>query len=256
MNDHGHFNKVTDITAGARWRWGDGIRHRAWRNVTMGGVVALGIAMMASGCGSKDDATAAGAPRAARQGEIQLSKPEFEKIPFLKIVQKRKTTRAFNPKALPENIVSNILYAAFGINRPESEKRTAPTAHNGQYVDIYVATSDGVYVFDAQKPSLVPILGTDERSKTGIQEFAATAPLSLVYVVDNEKVIDAPDDETKLIFGAVSVGAIAENVYLYAAATGLVTGVRADIEHKPLRDILKLKKSQKIILAQSVGYAE
>lgn len=163
----------------------------------------------------------------------------------------RMTVRSYSGEKLPMQTLSNLLWAAFGINRPDG-RRTAPSARNWQEIDIYVATADGVYLYDAGKNALDPVLTKDIRAMTGTQAFVRDAPVNLVYVADYSKV-DAAGPDRQVWVGA-DTGVIVENVYLFCASEGLATGVRAYVDRKPLTKELKLRPEQKIILAQSVGY--
>jgi nitroreductase len=171
---------------------------------------------------------------------------------LLKILEKRRTTREYGPEPLPVAVLASLLWAAFGISRPDG-RRTAPSARNYQEIDIYVAKSDGLYLFDAKENMLRPVLAEDIRGLTGIQSYVKQAPVSLVYVADISKMSGSSDEE-KIFFTAADSGFISENVYLYCAAEGLVTGVRANIDKPVLAKAMKLRPDQKITLAQCVGY--
>ena len=162
------------------------------------------------------------------------------------------SSREFSPEPLPVEVLSNLLWAAFGINRPDG-KRTAPTASNRQEIDIYVASAKGLYLFDAKANLLNPILADDIRSMTGRQPFVKEAAVNLIYVADYSK-MGIGTSEVKDLFSAAATGAICENVYLYCASEGLATVVRAGIDKPALANVMKLRPEQKIILAQSVGY--
>ncbi len=184
---------------------------------------------------------------------VQLSKPESPKADaLLKILQKRSSSREFARTPLPAPVLSNLLWAAFGINRPDG-KRTAPSANNKQEIDIYVAAPDGLYLYDPKAPALKPILGEDIRALTGKQPYVATAAVNLVYVADMAKRSEGTAEEKMLIVG-VDTGVIVENVYLYCAAEGLSTVVRAFIDKPALAKTMKLRPDQMIVAAQCVGY--
>jgi len=192
--------------------------------------------------------SAAQAPKA-----ISLPAPQTEGgRPLMQVLKERKSTREFGPDALSPQILSNLLWAAFGINRPDG-RRTAPSAMNWQEVSIYVATAEGVYVYEAKENALNPVLAGDFRGATGTQSFVKDAAVNLVYVVDLSKAggADASDAE---MYTAADVGFIAQNVYLYCASEGLVTVVRGSIDKPTLAKTLNLQPKQRIILAQSVGY--
>jgi SagB-type dehydrogenase family enzyme len=171
----------------------------------------------------------------------------------MEVLKDRKTIRSFSQKELPLQELSNLLWAAFGVNRPGEGKRTAPSAMNKQEIDIYVAKKDGLYLYDANKNVLQKIHGDDIRAATGGQDYVGAAPVNLLFVADYSKFGDIPK-ENKDLFSAADVGFIAQNVYLYCASEGLGAVVRALIDREKLGELMKLKENQKIILAQTVGY--
>jgi nitroreductase len=146
-----------------------------------------------------------------------------------------------------------MLWAAFGINRPESGGRTAPTGHDAQEIDIYVAKADGLYLYDAKANALLPVLSEDIRALTGNQEFVKDAPVNLIFVADGEKLKGFPEPQRDF-YAAASTGYISENVYLYCASAGLATVVRGWVNKEALAKVMGLKPAQKVILAQTVGY--
>jgi nitroreductase len=170
--------------------------------------------------------------------------------PLMEVLKERKSTREFAPDKLPPQVLSNLLWAAFGVNRPDG-RRTAPSAMNKQEIDIYVATGEGLFMYNAQANRLDPVLAQDVRGATGTQSFVATAPLDLVYVADLAKAGSEPDAD---LYTAADTGFIAQNVYLYCASEGLATVVRGSIDRAALAKAMKLRPDQKIILAQTVGY--
>ena len=184
---------------------------------------------------------------------VQLPTPQTTGgRPLMDVLKDRKSTRDFGAGTLSPQILSNLLWAAFGINRPDG-RRTAPSAMNWQEVTIYVATPDGVYSYDAKANVLVPVLAGDFRAATGTQSFVKDAAVNLVYVSDLSKAGDAGSPDT-LMYSAADVGFIAQNVYLYCGSEGLVTVVRGSVDKPALAKTLHLQPQQKIILAQSVGY--
>jgi SagB-type dehydrogenase family enzyme len=187
------------------------------------------------------------------QKPIQLSKPQIAGNPLMQLLAKRSSSRDFSSQSLPVNVLSNMLWAAFGINRPESGKRTAPSAVNRQEIDIYVATAGGLYLYDAKSNLLKPILAEDVRGATGTQSYVKEAAVNLIYVADYSR-MSSPTDEAKNMYAAADAGFISENVYLYCASEGLATVVRASIDRSALAKRMGLRPDQKIILAQSVGY--
>jgi SagB-type dehydrogenase family enzyme len=185
---------------------------------------------------------------------IQLPKPQMDGgKPLMQTLKERESSRDFSPEKLPLRVLSNLLWAAFGVNRPDSGKRTAPSAKNMQETDIYVATADGLYLFDAKAHLLKPILVEDIRGMTGRQSFVKIAPINLIYVADFSKTGTLTNEE-KEFYSAAHTGFISQNVYLYCASEGLATVVRASIDRPALAKAMKLRPDQRITLAQPVGY--
>ena len=195
---------------------------------------------------------------------LWAAEPNGEKLPpprkgedaFMKILAKRASSRAFLPtKVFPRELLSDLLWAANGINRPESGKRTAPTAMNWQEIDLYVAMEEGLFLYDPQGHLLVKVKGGDWRAKTGGQPFVAKAPVNLVLVVDEKRMGNLPP-EKKAFFGAIDSGFISQNVYLFCASRGLATVVRAGLDRDKLQEEMGLRAEQRVIVAQSVGFPE
>lgn len=185
---------------------------------------------------------------------IQLPLPQTEiGKPLMQTLKLRASSRSFDTKPLPLQELSNLLWAAYGINRPELGKRTAPSAMNWQEYDVFVVLAEAVYIYDAKSNSLAPVISGDFRALCGVQDFVKSAPLNLVYVADYSKAIRGSEDDKKL-FATVDCGFMAQNVYLYCASQGLAVVVRGLIPKEKLADALKLKSEQKIILSQTVGY--
>jgi nitroreductase len=184
---------------------------------------------------------------------LQLPPPETSGgRPLMQALKDRKSTRDFGPEKLSPQTLSNLLWAAFGINRPDG-RRTAPSAMNWQEVSVYVAAPEGVYVYDAKANALNPVVGGDFRAATGTQSYVKDAAINLIYVSDLSKTGPASSPDAEM-YTAADVGFIAQNVYLYCASEGLGAVVRASIDKPGLAKTLKLQPSQRIILAQSVGY--
>ena len=185
---------------------------------------------------------------------VKLPKPQMDiGRPLMQVLNDRKTGREFSNKELSEQDLSNLLWAAFGINRPESGKRTAPSARNLQEIDIYIATAGGLYLFDAKTNTLNLVVEKDIRAVTGRQPFVKDAPVNLIYVADYSRMGEMPD-ETKEFYSATHTGFISQNVYLYCASEGLSTVVRGSIDRETLSKAMKLRADQKVVLAQTVGY--
>ncbi|HUI28645.1 MAG TPA: nitroreductase family protein [Candidatus Acidoferrales bacterium] len=172
--------------------------------------------------------------------------------PLMQCLKHRRTSRSFDSKPLPQQVLSNLLWAAFGVNRPDG-RRTAPSAMNRQDIDIYVAMQDGLYLYDAPSNLLRQLTKEDIREKTGTQGFVKDAPLDIVYVADLSKMGKvSADDQT--LYAAADCGVIVQNVYLYCASEDLACVVRASIDRPALSKAMNLRTDQKIILSQTVGY--
>ena len=206
--------------------------------------VSLAVLFLASVAGSAKDLAV-----------IKLPKPQMEGgKPLMQALKERQTIRDFSPEKLPLQVISNLLWAADGINRPEAGKRTAPSAVNWQEIDIYVTLAEGVYLYDAKTNELKPVLAEDIRAKTGGQPFVGTAPMNLVYVADYARMGEKSSLEDKTFYSACDTGFISQNVYLYCASEGLATVVRGYVDKEALAKTLNLRPDQKVTLAQTVGY--
>lgn len=185
---------------------------------------------------------------------IKLPAPQTEGgMPLMQALKNRHTTREFAPRQLEPQVLSDLLWAAFGINRPDSGRRTAPSAMNWQEVDIYVVQQGGTYLWEPKANTLTLVSSQDLREAAGKQGFVATAPVNLLYVSDLARTSAAEGQDKDQLTGA-DVGFIGQNVYLFCASQGLNTVVRAGMDRETLTKALSLKPSQKIILAQTVGY--
>ena len=172
--------------------------------------------------------------------------------PLMQVLKERKSVREFAPDAVSRQVLSNLLWAAWGINR-EDGRRTAPSASNRQEIDVYVVMADGSYVYDAKANVLKPVAAGDLRKLAGTQPYVADAPVNLVYVADTAKLGGA--DADRLATANADTGFIAQNVYLYCASEGLGTVVRGSVNRADLGTALNLRAEQRIVLSQTVGYA-
>ena len=190
---------------------------------------------------------------AAQPADMVLPPPQTEGgKPLMQALKERRTTRSFAERALPPQVLSNLLWAAWGINRPDGH-RTAPSARNWQEIDVYVALADGLYVYDARAHALKRIVAQDLRAAAGTQAHAREAPLTLVYVAD-ERRMGSADEETRRTYAAADAGFIAQNVYLFCASEGLGSVVFASIDRGRFAQAAGLRPEQRVILGQSVGY--
>ena len=183
---------------------------------------------------------------------------------LMEALKLRQSTRdGFGPAVnLTQQQLSDLLWAANGVNREKGNYRTAPTASGLNNIDIYVATSDGLFLYDAIAQSLKVITKEDVRGKSGLegagaikQDFAKTAPCSLVYVVDMDKAAkmkwDGENDGWMVAYANAAV--IAQNVYLYCASEGLACVLRAMIDPEQVAKSFNLRPGQKAILSTTIG---
>ena len=170
----------------------------------------------------------------------------------MQVLQERQSQRLFSNTKLPLQVLSDLLWAAWGVNRPESGKRTAPSAANFQEIDIYVALEDGLYLYNAQEHILVPVMAKDIRAETGLQDFVKEAPVNLIYVADYARM--RRTTEGNLMLSAVNTGYISQNVYLFCASEGLSTVARGLVDRESLAKLMNLRPDQKVTFTQSVGY--
>jgi nitroreductase len=194
-----------------------------------------------------------GAACAAEINLLELPAPQTDGgQPLMRVLRDRRTTREFAAKALPLQTLSNMLWAGFGVNRPESGHRTAPSAMNSQEIDIYVCMAGGVFLYDARANGLRLVCGDDVRAESGSQEFVKTAPVALLFVADFSRMEKVkPEDRER--YAWIDTGYISQNIYLFCASEGLASVVH-ELDRAKLPASLKLKPEQKIILAQAVGY--
>ncbi|QAT17467.1 nitroreductase [Candidatus Velamenicoccus archaeovorus] len=191
---------------------------------------------------------------ALNDGRIELPPPQTDGgMPLMQALKERQSRRAFSDRELSLQTLSDLLWAAAGVNRPDTGGRTAPTAMNKQEIDIYVALKDGLFLYDAKNNLLVSVLSQDVRAMTGEQSFVKDAPVDLIFVADHQK-MEGMTGEQKDFYGATDTGFISENVYLFCASAGLATVVRGWFNKLTLTKTMKLRPSQTIVLAQTVGY--
>jgi SagB-type dehydrogenase family enzyme len=172
--------------------------------------------------------------------------------PLMQLLASRQSSREFSKEPLTTQQLSNLLWSAFGINRTESGKRTAPSARNWQEIDIYVSTSEGVFLYDAKEHSLKQVLAEDIRALTGKQDYVKDAAINLIYVADMSKLGDV-SEEDKSFYSGADTGFIAENAYLYCTSENLAAVVRAMIDRDKLAKKLNLRSEQRITLGQTIG---
>lgn len=192
-------------------------------------------------------------PALLASAQKQLPEPKLNNsYPLAKALQERKSTREFTEQKLDDQTLSNLLWAANGINRKDG-RRTAPSARNCQEIDIYVFDDENVYLYSPDQNALKQVLEGDRREEAVIQPFAKKAPIILVFVANYEKMGDM-DDDAREFYGATDCGYVSQNVYLYCAAEGLNTVVLGMINRDGIKDMLNI--NGKAILGQPVGYGK
>jgi nitroreductase len=192
--------------------------------------------------------------RAQESEPLELPAPRSQGgRPLIEALKLRRSIREYSPRSLPPQVLSDLLWAAFGINRPATGARTAPYWRHLMVIDIYAAMADGVWIYDPKGHKLLPHMRDDIRAKTGTQDFVATAPLNLVYIAHGERMGDI-SAEDKRLYASVDVGFIGQNVYLFCASEGLATVFRASLDYRELARTLGLGPGQFVAFAQTVGY--
>ena len=190
---------------------------------------------------------------------VKLIPPDLDQpAPLMRALKHRRSTREFDTRSLQLRQISELLWAANGVNRDDG-KRTAPAAVNQQTVDIYVIVPNAAFLYDAPNRRLVPVAAGDFRRFAGRQEFVATAPLNFIYVADPARFKLRPggpaiSTEQILDWACIATGAMAQNVGLYCAAADLGNVVRAGMDKEQLGPALKLRPDQVVLLAQTIGH--
>jgi nitroreductase len=172
--------------------------------------------------------------------------------PLIEALKLRRSIREYADRPLPPQVLSDLLWAAFGVNRPSGD-RTAPYWRHVMVIDVYAALADGVWLYDPKQHRLERRLDTDIRVQTGMQDFVATAPLNLIYIAHGERMQDISAEERRL-YASVDSGFIGQNVYLFCASEGLATVFRGAVDTKKLAATMQLGEGQFVTFAQTVGY--
>ena len=186
--------------------------------------------------------------------DIKLNDPNKSRgSAFMKALSDRQSVREYDTKDLSLQDLSDLLWAANGVNRPNGN-RTAPSAMNRQEIDVYVINKDGAYLYDAASHILKPVAKGDFRKEVaGQQDFVTTAPVSILLVANLEKLGDPAAEGTR-ITAAMDAGIVNQNINVFCAAVGLVTVPRGSMDKEELNKILKLTDSQSLLLNNPVGY--
>lgn len=211
---------------------------------------------------------------------IKLNPPDKKRgLPLMEALAVRASVVDWSEKELSLQDLSDLLWAANGINRPESGKRTASSAQNAQDVDIYVFMKEGVYLYEAKEHSLMPIIAGDYRAELFFVRPAAKAPEAkpetkatpppsvsptpkpepslppvILLLVSDISRFRSGSQELRLEWAAIDTGIVSQNISLFCAATGLGTRPRASMDRQKIREILKLKETQLPLLNHPVGY--
>lgn len=180
------------------------------------------------------------------QPRVSGGKPLFEALRL------RRSTREYSEQVLPAQVLSDLLWAAFGVNRPSGD-RTAPYWRHIMVIEIYAAMADGVWRYEPNRHVLIPNLRADIRAQTGLQDFVGIAPLNLIYVAHGERMRDTSASDRRL-FASVDAGFIGQNVYLFCASEGLATVFRGAVDYDRLNRTMQLGTDQFVTFAQTVGY--
>jgi nitroreductase len=212
------------------------------REINLGLLAAAGLAMTS------------GFAAAQAQAPIALPPPRADfGTSLAQALKLRRSTRAFAPRPLPPQVLSELLWSAYGVNRPATADRTAPSWRHARESEIYALMADGTWRYDPVAHRLVPVLAGDIRAQAGVQDFVATAPLNLVYVANAEHLSGVSREEQRRV-SAADTGFIGQNVYLYCASEGLACVFRDSFDHDRLARTLQLEETQFINFSQTVGY--
>lgn len=185
---------------------------------------------------------------------VQLPPPRTKSDKsLLEALALRHTHREFDPRPLPPQVLSDLLWAASGINRPATGGDTVPKWRNVRLIEIYAAMADGVWIYEPSTHSLRAHLATDIRSQTSMEEFAGQAPLELIYVARRTLMKDVPTWDRRL-YASVDAAFIGQNVYLFCASESLATVFRGTFDYAQLARTLELGAEQFVVFAQTVGY--
>lgn len=192
---------------------------------------------------------------AQEQKTISLNQPDLSRgLPVMQAFSKRGSASVFTSDKLKLQDLSDLLWAANGVNRQDSKKRTAPSAMNAQDIDVYLFSEEGVYFYDAANHSLIEVVTGDQRMlAAGRQADFAKAAAILVLVSDISR-FPGTDNNMKLSLAAMDAGIVSQNISVFCAGTGLITRPRATMDTAKLKEVLKLKETQYPMLNNPVSY--
>jgi len=190
--------------------------------------------------------------------DIKLHEPDKKGgVPLMQALNDRASTREYDSRKLTDTQLSNLLWAAWGINREQEGKHTAPSSNNKQEMSVYVALESGLYLYVPESHYLKQIHNRDIRKATGMQDFVEIAPVNLIFVADLIKAgVSNPEKAgpESLNTSNINTGFMAQNVYLYCASEKLACVVRGWVDIPELSKAMELAPHQRIIIAQTIGY--
>lgn len=194
----------------------------------------------------------------AKFENIKLLAPNIEGgAPLMQCIKERKSNRNFASGNLSLKHLSEILWVAYGINRPEENKRTVPSASAIYLLDVYVFLANGIYRYNSQEHVLETVVEGDHRALAGLKPFVKTAPLSIVLIANFNKYVQSgmpiPAEKYLYLAGA-NAGHCTQNIYLYCASEGLKSVVHGGVRDKELLELLKLGENHQSVLVHTVGY--
>ena len=172
--------------------------------------------------------------------------------PLLHAMKERRTIRDLREEDLPIEIISSLLWSAYGYNRPDEMKRVAPSAVNVQEYDIYLFTREGIYLYNAEKNSILLIVKGDHRKEISQQKHFAIAPVSIVMVANYDRMKLFKNTEDRDFYAAVDAGYISQNIYLFCASANLGTVACGGINRDDIHKLLGITNGR-AMLAHPVG---
>jgi nitroreductase len=194
-------------------------------------------------------------PVAERRSRAKVLPPPHTRggMPLMEALALRRSTREYASRALPLQSLSDLLWAAYGINRADCGDYTAPYWRHIAVLDVYVAMTDGVWRYSPERHLLMPHLPVDLRAATGLQDFVGTAPVNLIYVAHGDRMHDLTPEQRRL-YASVDAAFIGQNVYLYCAGSGLASVFRGAFDEASLAKAMHLGADEFITFTQTVGY--
>jgi SagB-type dehydrogenase family enzyme len=207
--------------------------------------------------------TLGGAASAAELAPIKLDPPDKKRgLPLMEALSVKASAVEWSDRELSRQDLSDLLWAANGINRPGIKKSTASSAQNARDVDVYVFLKEGVYLYDPESHVLNPVLAGDFRGQIMMPRPPpppppppSNPPVQLILVSESARFRFGPP-ELRYEWGAIDTGIVSQNISLFCAATGLKTRPRASMDKEKIKSLLGLKDTQHVFLNHPVGYAK